>query len=66
MSGKGENVGFHHICRAPLRRAEHSCDNDISVYVRAGVCLSKFVWTITSTIADGFQNDLTKLFLHHM
>ena len=44
----------------------HSCHNPhLSVYfpgsVCASVCLSEFVWTITSTIVDGFLNNMTQL-----
>ena len=43
----------------------HDCYNS-SVYVCAWVCVcvhpSKFVWTITSTIVNWYQNDLTQLF----
>ena len=36
----------------------------VFMHALMGVCLcpSKFVWTITSTIVDGFQNNLTQLF----
>ena len=34
--------------------------------VHASVHLSEFVWSISSTIVDRFQNNLTQLLLHHM
>ena len=52
---------------AGLQWARHRCYNSNSMYVHPCVCVSvcihppEFVWTITSTIVDGFQNNLTQL-----
>ena len=71
--GKWENAGnqyfllfpwffFFFFCRAGLQWARHSCHNDSSVYLGVCILLSEFVQTITSTIEDGFRNNLTQLF----
>ena len=52
----------YNFCRACLWWARHSYYNKSLVYVCASIRLSEFVWTITSTIVDGFQNILTQVF----
>ena len=67
VSASGAIQGHHGpLVVQPACGEQDSCHNDGLVYVH-GPCMHpyEFVWTITSTIVDEFQNNLTQV-LHHM